>query len=320
MSLPRKISYVIFAALAVAVIALHFGAALVVGLFSFMILDLTYRRVKSHVARPYGRLFALTIFLVVATLLTFGFGHFISLTVTKLPSLIGTALPKVEELIQPLGVDLPFANIHELRTLVIEGIRENTSNLTKTGGVLTREFVHILMGVIIAILCFMSDGATAASGSLLEAVREELGRRMTVFMAGFEKIFSVQIAIAMVNTTLTATFLLLAGVPYVPFLILSTFILGMLPLIGNILSNSLIVGAAIMISAKLAVFALAFLVIIHKLEYFLFSQLAGTRIKTPMWQILAGILVGEAVLGVPGIMLTPVVLNYVREELQAIEA
>ncbi len=59
---------------------------------------------------------------------------------------------------------------------------------------------------------------------------------------------------------------------------------------------------------------LVYLVLIHKLEYFLNSKIIGERIKSPMWLTLVGIILGERLMGIPGMILAPVVLHYVKVE------
>ena len=68
----------------------------------------------------------------------------------------------------------------------------------------------------------------------------------------------------------------------------------------------------------MALFALIFLIVIHKLEYVLNSKIVGDRIKNPMWLTLIGIVVGEKLMGIPGMVLAPVVLNYLRLELSKV--
>jgi len=55
-------------------------------------------------------------------------------------------------------------------------------------------------------------------------------------------------------------------------------------------------------------------VLIHKLEYFLNSQIIGSRIRQPMWLTLVGLIVGEYLMGIPGVILAPVVLHYIKVE------
>ena len=93
-----------------------------------------------------------------------------------------------------------------------------------------------------------------------------------------------------------------------------TFLCGLLPIVGNLISNSVIVGIAITISPRIAIAALIFLVVLHKLEYFLNSKIIGDRIKNPVWLTLLALIIGERFMGIPGMILAPVVLNYIKVE------
>jgi len=73
------------------------------------------------------------------------------------------------------------------------------------------------------------------------------------------------------------------------------------------------------VSAKIAFIALIFLIVVHKLEYFLNSKIVGARIRNPIWLTLIGLIVGEKLMGVPGMILSPVILNYLRVEMSKIE-
>ena len=86
------------------------------------------------------------------------------------------------------------------------------------------------------------------------------------------------------------------------------------------MSNTVIVFIGFLVSAKVAIGALVFLIVIHKLEYFLNSKIFGARIRNPIWLTLIGLIVGEKLMGVPGMILSPVVLNYLRVEMSKIEA
>jgi len=50
------------------------------------------------------------------------------------------------------------------------------------------------------------------------------------------------------------------------------------------------------------------------LEYFLNSKIVGWRIRNPLWLTLLALIVGERLLGVPGMILAPIVLNYIKLE------
>ncbi|HEY4757335.1 MAG TPA: AI-2E family transporter, partial [Chthoniobacterales bacterium] len=98
-----------------------------------------------------------------------------------------------------------------------------------------------------------------------------------------------------------------------------TFICGLLPIVGNLVSNTIIVCLAFTVSLKVALLALIFLIAIHKLEYFLNSKIIGDRIRNPVWLTLLALIIGERLMGIPGMALAPVVLNYLRLELSKVE-
>jgi len=126
-----------------------------------------------------------------------------------------------------------------------------------------------------------------------------------------------QIIISCINTVLTAIFILVVGLPHAAVVIGVTFLCGLLPIIGNLISNTIIVFLAAAMSVKIAFAALIFLVAIHKLEYFLNSKIIGRRINSPMWLTLIGLLLGERLAGIPGMILAPVVLHYIKVEASA---
>jgi len=80
-----------------------------------------------------------------------------------------------------------------------------------------------------------------------------------------------------------------------------------------------VVGIGFTVSPSTALVALIFLVVVHKLEYFLNSKIVGWRIHNPLWLTLLGLIVGERLLGVPGMILAPIVLYYVKLEASAMK-
>ena len=142
----------------------------------------------------------------------------------------------------------------------------------------------------------------------------ELDVRARTFYRSFSRVIGAQIVISLINSALTAVFLAWNGYPYKTILVVFTFLCGLLPIIGNVISNTLIVGVSFTISPRMALFALIFLIAIHKLEYFLNSKIIGDRIRTPMWLTLIGLVLGEKLMGIPGMILAPVVLHYIKVE------
>ena len=71
------------------------------------------------------------------------------------------------------------------------------------------------------------------------------------------------------------------------------FVVGLLPVVGNLISNTIIVILSLGVSFNVALASLLFLVIIHKFEYFLNAKIIGQQTQASAWEILLAILVME---------------------------
>jgi predicted PurR-regulated permease PerM len=109
----------------------------------------------------------------------------------------------------------------------------------------------------------------------------------------------------------------LAGVrlPLSKTMVVITFFAGLLPVVGNLISNAVLVVIALSVSLNVAIAALVFLVVIHKLEYFLNAKIIGSHINARVWELLTAMLAMEAVFGLPGVAAAPVFYAYLKREL-----
>lgn len=319
-TLPRKTAYVLFILCLFVVARFDLGPCLLAGLFSYMILDRTDRLLLRYGAKPFiSRWCSLGLFFVVAGLLAFIFVSFIRLGLERLPILLDRVLPRLDELAANLGLQLPVDNALELRDYILTAAKENARAVSRTSGLLTRGFFQIVVGIAVAVLRFLSpEPAPLEQGHLYSELLHEGRHRAGLFIGSFERVMGAQIVIAAINAAATAVFLFSVDMPFRTFLVLATFVCGMVPIAGNVLSNIVIVAAALTRSNHLAALALVFLVAVHKAEYFLNSRIVGARIHLPMWATLLALLVGEALLGVPGVILAPTLLYYIREELRLV--
>jgi predicted PurR-regulated permease PerM len=72
-------------------------------------------------------------------------------------------------------------------------------------------------------------------------------------------------------------------------------------------------------SLGVAIGSLAFLVIIHKLEYFLNARIVGGQIRANAWELLITMVLMEAIFGIAGIVAAPIYYAYIKSELRARE-
>jgi predicted PurR-regulated permease PerM len=182
-----------------------------------------------------------------------------------------------------------------------------------------------ILGIIAAGSLFLKTGLDPYRGThrvknnLYSMCCDLVSTRFRDFYRSFATVMGAQITISLINTVLTAIFLLAVGMPHALLLIAVTLLCGLVPIVGNLVSNTIIVFVALTVSLKLGIVALLFLVLIHKLEYFLNSKVIGDRIRNPIWLTLVALIVGERLMGIPGLILAPVVLNYLRVEMLTVE-
>ena len=104
--------------------------------------------------------------------------------------------------------------------------------------------------------------------------------------------------------------------PYAKSLILLSFLFGLIPVLGNLIINFLVVALSITVSFKLAIFSLLFLVLIHKLEYYINAKIVGSRLHISIWELLISMVVMEAIFSMVGVVLAPAIYGYIKEELK----
>jgi predicted PurR-regulated permease PerM len=88
-----------------------------------------------------------------------------------------------------------------------------------------------------------------------------------------------------------------------------------LPVVGNLISNTVIVVVSLSHSPAIAMASLGFLVVMHKLEYFLNARIMGAQIHARAWEILLAMLLMEAAFGIPGVIAAPIYYAYIKGEL-----
>ncbi|EKD26544.1 MAG: hypothetical protein ACD_79C01131G0010, partial [uncultured bacterium] len=97
-------------------------------------------------------------------------------------------------------------------------------------------------------------------------------------------------------------------------------IFGLIPAIGNVISNSILAITAFFSQGMFAcVICLFFLVGIHKLEYLLNSQIIGSIVRLPMFVILMSILLCEALMGLMGVVIAIPLVLFLKKELESLE-
>jgi predicted PurR-regulated permease PerM len=320
LSKPVRASYWFILLTIVAVGWLRLATPLLAVLFAYFVLT------KLHFAR--NRWVAVWLFGVVLLGIAYALGYFIKQTVVTLPRIADTVIPQVITWAEEQRLELPFTDYQSLRALMVDTVKDqmhylgNAVNFAKGA---TAQFVFVVIGCVVAVSIFMNsqvdlDHAThVVRNNIYSLTAQEVAKRFRAFYRSFVTVMGAQIIISSINTVLTSIFVIAVGLPHRFVIIGVTFLCGLFPVVGNLMSNTIIVGISFTVSPKLALGALVFLVLIHKLEYFLNSKIIGDRIRNPIWLTLLGLILGEKLMGIPGMILAPVILNYVKVEASGIE-
>jgi predicted PurR-regulated permease PerM len=178
--------------------------------------------------------------------------------------------------------------------------------------------VHMLIGMVIGAMVSLHEALPGETRGPLTVALTERARRVG---DAFRRVVFAQVRISALNTVLTAIYLMvvlpLFGIhlPLTKTMILITFLAGLLPVLGNLISNVVIVIISLSFSLHAAIASLAFLVIIHKLEYFINARIVGSQIEASAWELLLAMVVMEATFGVVGVIAAPVFYAYLKSEL-----
>ncbi len=303
---------------------LHLLPALLAGLLVFELVHVIAPRLRLGKRGKVAAVAILaTVIVAVLSLGLFGAVSFFRSDAGSLPAL----LQKMAEIIDGSRSHLPGwaleylpADAEELRKALTDWMREHAGEVQLLGKEAGRLTAHILIGMIIGAMVSLREARPARNGAPLA---HALGERATFLGDAFRRIVFAQVRIAAINTAFTAVYLVVAlpllgiHLPFTKTLILITFFAGLLPVIGNLISNTVIVVVSLSASLLVAVASLAFLIVIHKLEYFLNARIVGTQIRASAWELLLAMLLMESAFGIAGLVAAPIYYAYVKEELIA---
>lgn len=212
------------------------------------------------------------------------------------------------------------SNIDEWQVAAAEWLRGNARYFSVIGADAVVMFVHLLVGMIIGGMVAMHP---AMPSSRKAPLAHAMSERVEYLGLAFRRIVFSQIRISGLNTILTGIFLAFVmpilgyELPLVKTMIAVTFIVGLMPIIGNLISNTIIFLIALSVSPFAAVMALIYLIVIHKLEYFVNARIIGGQIRARAWEILLALLVMDAAFGIAGLVAAPIYYAYLKDELAA---
>jgi predicted PurR-regulated permease PerM len=325
-----ELAALIIAGLAlVLTLKIHLLAALFSG---FLVYEMVYVLVRVfHLQQLAGKRAKLLAVALIATLIV----GTLTLSIVWIVTIIRGAddsLPRLAEMLaETLGESrnlLPATispylpdSASDLRLTAADWLRDHADSLKIFGHETLRTLAHMLIGMVVGAILSLREvlpGETAE-----RPLAAALIARIERFGDAFRRVVFAQVRISLINTFLTWIYLGVAlpalgyKLPYITTLITITFLAGLLPVVGNLISNTVLVAVSLTHSFWLAISSLVFLIVIHKLEYFLNAHIIATRIRASAWELLLAMLVMEATFGFRGLIAAPVFYAYLKDEMSS---
>jgi predicted PurR-regulated permease PerM len=324
-------AWVIFAGLFLFVMFRHLVPGVVGGLVLYLVLDRLSRSFSKRMPGTAARPLALILVTLVGGGVLVGVIALLVSYVRHHVDNIPAIMTKMSDILQSTrawlggyGEDLipeVMTDADTIKTALADWLKLHAETLKLAGSSVSIGLVHMLMGMLLAVLVFfrhVTHHADRAPGTLSAALEQKVER----FARAFGQIASAQVKISVLNTALTALYVLVLlplfgkHMPFATTIVFVTFVCGLIPVLGNLISNTVIVILSLGISPAIAIASLVFLVIIHKLEYLTNSRIVGGETDSQAWEILLAILLGETAFGIAGVVMAPILYAFVKRELR----
>ena len=305
------------------VLQLHLLPALLGGLLVFELVRILAGRLTGGKARLVAVIIISILVIGMISMVTVGLVAYFRSDAGSLPAL----MQKMAEIIDHSRATLPNwlatllpADADAIHEASVRWLRDHANELQGLGKEAGRAAAHGLIGMIIGAMLALQE---AMDDSAIKPLAKALQERAMRLAESFRRIVFAQVRIAALNAFFTAIYLgvilPLLGIhlPFTGSMILFTFVAGLLPVVGNLLSNTVIVVVSLTHSPTVALASLVFLVVIHKLEYFLNARIVGGQINARAWELLLAMVAMEAAFGLPGVVAAPIYYAYLKDELKA---
>ena len=322
-TLPVVSSYLLTALAGLIVLKVGLLLALFSGLLVYSLVHLLTPPVEKKIRFVKARIFVLAVLSILVisglTALIFAGIAFAKSDAGSLQKLL-QSMASIIEISRPQIPDwlsdyLPSGS-DALRDAVVGWLNEHGQEAKLLGQEAGHSLIQLLMGMVIGGMIAIHE----THAPLPEFAQALLQRAISLHTA-FQRIVFAQVRISAINAVLSAIYLLIilpaSGIhlPFSKTMVLITFITGLLPVIGNVISNTVVVTVSLSHSLTIAMFSLMYMMIIHKLEYFLNAKIIGSQINAKAWEILISMLVMESMFGIPGLIAAPVFYAYLKIEL-----
>jgi len=319
-------AWLLMAAGLLATLTLHLLASLLAGLLVVQLVHLLApRMVIGRLDHTWAKVLVVTLITLIVLGVLGGFAAGVILYlrgeggVAGLLSRMAEIIENSRALLPPWAAAwLPQGDGLVIRAALVEWLRTHALEIRQYSGNAGRALLHFIIGLIIGSFIALRE---ARPHQTMAPLAQAMCERVHRLGDAFRRVVFAQVRISALNALLTGIYLFAVlpafGVhlPFTKTMIVVTFLVGLLPVLGNLVSNTVIVIISLSHSLNAAAGSLAFLIVIHKLEYFVNARIIGEQIKARAWELLIAMVVMEASFGFQGVIAAPIIYAYIKKEL-----
>lgn len=270
---------------------------------------------------------ALLVIILLSAIIIYAFGDWLGHRATDGGNAVSHLLQQMSTILEQIHTKLPsyIANyipdsIQELHDVLIKWLKNNAAAIQLASTHTVRGLGYLIIGIALGGIMLIQ--LPKSQDQISKPLSIKFYQQFELLIGSFIEIFSAQIRISLLNTFLTSIYLVvilpLAGkpLPMTGTMVLITFIAGLLPVVGNLISNTIIAIVSFSDSLLVVFMSLTWLILIHKLEYFLNAHIIGHKIRAKAWELLICMLLFEAIFGIAGLISAPVIYAQIKKTLQ----
>ena len=191
---------------------------------------------------------------------------------------------------------------------ILEGIKHYAGDALSAASAVGHFFVYVLIGFILALVYVLEEEELAQFWERVDtrSLGGTLGRWLGHVADSTIVTVQLQLVVAVFNTITTLPVLLLLGVQHVGPLMVLIFVSALVPVIGNIVSGTVLCLLAYQAQGWLGVGIFVGLTfVLHKIEsYYLSPRLTARHVKMPGFLLIVSLLACEHLFGFKGLFLS----------------
>lgn len=182
------------------------------------------------------------------------------------------------------------------------------ADVARSAAAIGRAFLMALIGLILAIVYFLDEERIRAFRDSLDprSLFGTLTRWGEHLAESVSLTVQVQLVVAACNAVLTLPVLLLIGVPRIAMLMVLIFVAGLIPVVGNLISGTVLVVLAYQVKGWFGVVLFVVLTfVLHKIEsYYLNPRLTARHVALPGFVLILSLIAWEHLLGFAGLFVS----------------